>query len=134
VKFSRKVKAALAVVVLVVVVFGVFAAITYPKTVVDLSVSFTIGADRRVETFGVPLLHSLAQVEVWVASGTALWSAKIESASETLWSHSAAQSGQTTYTSEWIPLTSGGYNITFGTLGFGSLEAEVKVTTKGGFW
>lgn len=134
INLSKTMKTILLVVVLVAVVFAVFATLTYPRTVVSFSVAFTIGADRREKEFDVPLLHGLAQVEVRVQSGTALWSAKIESRDDVVWSHSASQGGQTTYTSEWIQLGSGYYNFTFGTLGIGSLEGEIKVTTKGGFW
>lgn len=131
---SKTLKIVLAVVVIVIVVFAAFAALTYPRTVVGFSVSFTVGFDRQEREFDVSILHSVTQVEVKVLSGTALWSAEIESNGETVWEHSTAQGGQTTYTSDWIPLATGRYNITFGTIGLGSLEAEVKVTTKGGFW
>jgi len=134
ISFSKNMKIILLVAVLAAVVFAVFAALTFPRTVVSFSVAFTIGADRKEKEFDLPLLHGLARVEVTVQSGTALWSAKIESRNEVVWSHSTSQGGQTTYTSEWIPLESGHYNFTFGTIGIGSLEGDIKVTTKGGFW
>lgn len=127
-------KTLLLIIVLAAIVFTVFAALTYPRTVFSFSVAFTIGADSRKKDFDVPLLHGLAQLEIRVQSGTALWSAKIESGDEAVWSHSASQGGQTTYTSEWIQLASGHYNFTFRTIGIGSLEAEIKLITKGGFW
>jgi len=131
---SRKVKAVLAIVLLAVAVFAVFAAWTYPETVVRFSVSFTVGTSVRTEGFQAPFLHGLAQVRVTVETGSALWSARIWSGDQTIWSHTAAQGGQTTYTSDWIPLASGHYNATLRMIGIGSLEAEMTVTTKGGFW
>ncbi len=131
---SKTVKIVLAVAVIVIVVFAAFAAVTYPTTAVGFSVSFTVGFDRQVKEFEVPFLHSVAQVEVSVVSGTALWRAQIETNGTTLWEHATAQGGMTTYTSEWIQLAPGRYNMTFGTVGLGSLDAEVTVTTKGGFW
>jgi hypothetical protein len=73
-------------------------------------------------------------VEVTVNSGTLLWTAQILSQSETLWTHATHQVGKTTYKSDWIKLSSGHYNFTFVTVGLGSLEADIKVTSKGGFW
>jgi hypothetical protein len=136
-KSSGKKKALTAVVliaVLVVVALGVYAAITYPKTVVSFPVSFTWGADVENKELDVPLLHGWAQVEVIVGSGTTLWTANIIHQNETIWTHAAHQGGQTTYKSGWIELPSGHYKFTFATAGLGSLEAEIKVTTKGGFW
>jgi hypothetical protein len=136
-KSSGKKKTLTAVVliaVLVVVALGVYIALTYPKTGVSFPVSFTWGADVENKEFDVPLLHGWAQVEVIVGSGTTLWTANIINQDETIWSHAAHQGGQTTYESGWIELPSGQYNFTFATAGLGSLEAEIKVTTKGGFW
>ena len=42
--------------------------------------------------------------------------------------------GKTTYISEWIQIHSGHYNFTFATAGLGTLSAEIRVTSKGGFW
>ena len=133
-KTSKTLRVVVLIAVLVVVALGVYAALTYPKTVVSFPVSFTIGADVEHREFNVPLLHGWAQVEVIVSGGTALWTAKITLQNETIWSHNARQGGQTTYKSGWIELPSGHYNFTFATAGLGSLEAEIKVTTKGGFW
>ncbi len=131
---SKALKATVLIVIIVVVAFGVYAAATFPRTAVSFPVSFTVGAEKKEEEFDVPWLHGLAQVEVKVQSGTALWSAKITSGDEAIWSHSATQGGQTTYASEWIEIPAGRCNFTFGTVGIGSLEGEIKVTTKGGFW
>ncbi|MCX8153086.1 MAG: hypothetical protein N3E52_01470 [Candidatus Bathyarchaeota archaeon] len=111
-----------------------YSALTYPRGLVDFSVSFTIGADSRHLEFEVPFLHEHVRVEVSVRSGNSLWSAKILSGNDVLWNHTTTQREQTTYSSEWIKLPSGRYNFTFATAGMGSLEAEIKLTSKGGFW
>jgi hypothetical protein len=131
---SRSPKATVLIVVIVAVVFGIYAAVTFPKTVVSFPVAFTIGAETKTEEFNVQWLHGSIQVEIKIQSGTALWSAEITSGDKTIWRHSAAQGGQTTYTSEWTEISAAPYNFTFRTLGIGSLEGEIKVTTKGGFW
>ncbi len=133
-KTSKTLRAVVLVAVVVAVALGVYAALTYPKRVVSFPVSFTIGADVEHREFDVSTLHGRAQVEVIISSGTALWSATITHQGETIWNHQAHQGGQTTYKSGWIELPSGHYNFTFATAGLGSLEAETKVTTKGGFW
>jgi hypothetical protein len=122
------------VIALIAVVLVAYFALTYPRVLVDFQVSFTVGADVRRVEFEVPFLHDYVRVEVYVQSGNALWNAKILSGDEVLWNHAASQGGQTTYTSEWIKLSGGRYNFTFTTAGLGSLEAEVKLTSKGGFW
>jgi hypothetical protein len=131
---SGSMKAIALTLIVVVVVFGAYTVATYPRTAVSFPVSFTVGAERETVKLNVPWLLSQAQVEIKVQSGTALWAAGIISGNHTVWSHSAIQGGQTTYTSEWMELPDGQYNFTFRTLGIGSLEAEIKVTTKGGFW
>lgn len=124
-----------AVIIIVVAIAGVYAALTFPRTVVDFQVSFTVGADRQQKEFEVPLLHDKVQVEVTVNSGSALWRASIADADgDEIWSHSAAQGEQTTYSSDWTSLPSGGYNFTFGTVGGGGLQANIRVASKGGFW
>ena len=133
-KTSKSLRAVVLIVVLLVVALCVYAALTYPKTVVSFPVSFTWGADVEHREFDVPLLHGLVQVEVVISSGTALWTAKIILEDETIWSHAAHQGGQTTYKSGWIELSTGHYNFTFATAGLSSLEAEIKVISKGGFW
>ena len=133
-KNSRSKKVLGLVVIIIVVLFVVYLAVTYPRVIVDFSVSFTVGADVRRVEFEVPYLHGYVKVEVYVRSGNALWTAKILSDDNALWSHTASQSGQTTYSSEWIKVPSGRYNFTFTTAGIGSLEAEIKLISKGGFW
>lgn len=131
---SKTFKAVVLITVLMVVSVVMYAVLTYPRTVVSFSVAFTIGANVESREFEMPFLHRWVEVEVTVTSGTALWTAKITSQNETFWSHATHQGGQTTYRSGWIELPSGKYNFTFATAGLGSLEAEIKVTTKGGFW
>ena len=133
-KESMAIKALLLVTIIVGAFFVVYMAITYPRVIVSFPVSFTIGADVKRVEFEVPFLHSWIRVEVVVSSGTALWTAKILNGDTALWSYTASQSGQTTYSSEWIKISSGYYNFTITTVGIGSLEAEVRITSKGGFW
>jgi hypothetical protein len=131
---SKARKIAALILVIVVAVVGSFAALTYPREIVSFSVSFTVGAENEQEDFEVAFLHSQVQVEVGVTSGSTLWSARILRNDEEVWSHATAQGDQTRYTSEWISLSPGQYSFTFATIGFGSLDADVSVTSKGGFW
>lgn len=85
--------------------------------------------------FDVPVLNDAVQVKVVMNSDASLWTASITNSNgTTVWSHQAAQGEQNTYTSLWQPSASGSYNFTFATIGAGSLEAQITVTTKGGFW
>jgi len=119
----------------IVVIAGGYMVLTLPKTTVDFDVVFTVGADRKMQEFEVPLLHDGVQVEVTINSGSALWNAKIvDLTGKEIWSHSTAQGDQTTYRSEWLSLPSGQYTFTFGTIGLGELQANIKVGSKGGFW
>jgi hypothetical protein len=131
---SKTLKAVVLVIVIALAAFVVYAALTYPRTVVSFPVSFTAGAETKTEQFDVPLLHEQVQVEISIQSGTALWRAEITSENETVWIHANTQTGQTTYMSNWTPTAAGKYNFTFETIGIGSVEATVQVTTKGGFW
>ena len=133
-KGSRTSKIAALILVAIVAAVGIFVVLTYPRAVVRFSVSFTVGAESEREDFEVGFLHSQAQIEVRVTSGSSLWSARILRNNEEVWNHATAQGDQTTYTSEWIPLSPGMYNFTFAAIGFGSLDADVSVTSKGGFW
>lgn len=111
-----------------------YMAVTYPRVSGLYPVSFTVGINVKRLEFEVPLLHDSVKVEVSVRTGAALWAAKITRGGDTLWSHTTPQTGQTTYVSEWIRLPGGRYNLTLATAGIGSLEAEIKITSKGGFW
>lgn len=131
---KRRFRAVVIIAVLVGATFAVYALLTYPRTVVSFPVSFTVGADVEHREFTMQFLHGRAKVEVVVNTGTALWSAAIKHDEDAIWNHLASQGGQTTYESGWIELSSGHYNFTFAMAGLGSLQADVKVTTEGGFW
>ena len=121
------------VVVVLAAVLG-YGAWTYPRTVTIIPVSFNFGAESKSVEFDLPPLHDEVQVEVSIKSGAALWTARITSGNASKWTHSASQSGQTSYQSGWVSVSSGHYKFVFGTIGLGSLTGEVKVTTKGGPW
>ncbi len=131
---SKGLGAALIIVIVLVAGFSIYASFTYPRAVVSYPVSFTVGADAVRQQFEVPMWNDKVQVKVAVNSGVSLWNAKILNQSEVIWEHSKGQGEETTYASEWIALPTGSYNFTFGTIGAGSLEAEITVTSKGGFW
>ncbi len=131
---SKSVIAVAAIVVIIVAAFAVYAGETYPRTIVNTQFSFTIGADTKTTTFNQPFLDDKVQVIVTVQNGAALWRAQIRSGDQVIWEHAAAQGEQQSYNSGGIQLPSGNYNFTFGTIGFGSLDATATVTSKGGFW
>jgi hypothetical protein len=131
---SKSIIALAAAVIIIIAAFAVYAGVTYPRTTVNIPVSFTIGADTKTTVFDQPFLDDKAQVQVTVQTGAALWQAQITSQSNVIWQHSAGQGKQTSYNSGWIELPSGNYNFTFRTVGVGSLNAVAIVTSKGGFW
>jgi len=122
------------IIVVIVAAIGGYAAWTYPRDVVSFPVVFTAGADVTSHPFTIPTLDNQVQVTVTIQSGTALWRAAILSDNSTVWSHTDAQGGMTTYNSGWITLQPGDYNFSFGSLGIGGVNAQVTVTAKGGFW
>jgi hypothetical protein len=121
-------------IIIVLAAVGGYAALTYPKTTVNIPVSFKIGAESKTVEFDVPPLHEKYYVEVKVTNGNALWNAKLLSGSTTMWSHSASQGSQTSYQSGWQIIEPGHYVFTFSTIGFGSLDGTVTLQTKGGLW
>jgi len=131
---QKTVMAIVTIVVLVVAAFAVYAGITYPRTLISIPVSFSLGAESKTTALDQSFLSNKVQVQVTIENGAALWRAQILNGSEVLWEHSAAQGEQQSYDSGWMQLPSGNYNFTFGTIGIGSLEAQVTVTSKGGFW
>ncbi len=138
-KTSRSLKIAAMIIILIIVALGLYAAWTYPRTLLNLSVSFTVGAQSQNKEFNVPMLDSWVQVQVSVISGTTLWVAGIAGSNNTeVWTHAAAQGEQTTYNSGWIQIANGNYNFTFGAVGVGTLSAplnaDIAVSSKGGFW
>ena len=131
-KSSTKIVVAFLIVILGLLAF--YSGWTYPRTIVSIPVSFTIGADQKTTAFSVPILDDKGEVQISVQSGAALWNAQIASGNQTIWEHSAGQGEQTSYNSGWLKLDGGNYNFTFRTIGVGSLNAAITVTTKGGFW
>ena len=131
---SKALMATVTIVIVVVAVFAVYAGITYPRTAVSIPISFTIGADSTTVAFDQPYLDDKVQVQVTIENGAALWQAQILSGDQVIWEHAAAQGEQQSYNSGWIQLSSGSYNFMFSTVGIGSLDATVTVTSKGGFW
>lgn len=132
-----KFKTKLSVVVLVVIILlglSIFAILTYPRIVISSPIAFTIGTDSKNVEFEQPALNDKVQVKVTIESGLSLWEAKILDGNTVVWRHSTGQTEQTTFTSDWITLTSGSYNFSFETIGVGSLEAMVTVSSKGSFW
>ncbi len=131
---SSIVKTIVAIVVIIVVVLAGFLLWTYPRDVVSFPVSLAVGASAQQESFEVPVFDSAVQVQVSISSGASLWQASITDIDgDIIWSDQAPQVGQTTYNSDWLALSSGSYNFSFGTLG-GALEARVTVKAKGAFW
>ncbi len=132
---KSKATVALAVIVVIIVAgFALYAGLTYPRTTLTIPVSFSVGAEDKTVAFDQPFLDDKTQVQVTIENGAALWQAKITSQDQVVWEHTAGQGGQTSYDSGWIQLSSGSYNFTFTTIGIGSLDAVVTVTSKGGFW
>jgi hypothetical protein len=132
---STRIKIVVVALVVVLVAVVLYSALTFPRAVLDLQVSLSVGVDIQAKEFDMPFLQDEVLVEVAVTTGTALWRASIIDASGSeIWSHSTAQGDSTTYQSGWIALPSGHYNFTFGTIGIGNLDANVKITSKGGFW
>lgn len=132
---SKLAMALAAIVIVVVAAFAVYAGVTYPRTVANIPVSFTIGVDEKITAFDQPFLDDKVQVQVIVENGAALWRAQILSGDDqVIWEHSAAQGEAQSYNSDWIQLPSGSYNFTLGTIGIGSLDATATVTSKGSFW
>ncbi len=131
---STLLKIVAVVVAVVITVAAVYVTFTFPRTVVEFSVSFTIGLDREQREFDVPWLHDKVQVEVTVTNGSSLWRASITNATGyEIWYHSAVQGEQTTYTSEWITLPSTSYNFTY-VIAAAPLDATIRVISKGGIW
>ena len=126
-------------VIIVVAVIGVavaYAAITFPRTIVSFPVAFSVGPDQVKTEFEVPALNDKVQVEVSLSGNSTSWKAAIEDADGVeLWYYSGpAETNHTTYHSAWEMVPSGRYNFTFLAVGRESLSAEIRLTSKGGFW
>lgn len=48
------------VVVIIILLAGLYTAITFPRTLVELQFSFAIGAEQQLKEFELPILHSEA--------------------------------------------------------------------------
>lgn len=117
-------------VMILVVSYSVF---TYPRIVLDLPIKIS-GVAKTEREFDIPLGHQYLRIEIVIREGRTLWSAEITLGNEIVWDGSGAtpQTGQTTYTSNWVTAAPGHYKFTIRTLG--SFDGDVKITTKGGFW
>jgi len=131
---SRTVMSVAAIIIVLAAAFAIYAGATYPRNIVSIPVSFSIGADLTTGVFDQSILNDKVQVQVAVQSGASLWHAQILSGNQVVWEHTAALGEQQSYSSGWIQLPSGSYNFTFGTIGIGSLDATFSVSSKGGFW
>jgi hypothetical protein len=131
---NKTVTAIIVIVIVVVAAFAGYAAWTYPRATASVPVSFSAGVDSKTVAFNQPLLDDKVEVQVSIQSGAVLWRAQILNGDQVMWEYTAVQSGQQSYNSGWMSLPSGGYNFTFGTIGFGSLDATATVSSKGGFW
>ena len=131
---SKPIIALVAIAIIIIAAFALYAGETYPRTTANIPVSFAIAADSKTTAFDQPFLDDKVQVQVTVQNGAALWQAQITRQGNVIWEHSAGQGEQTSYSSGWIELPSGSYNFTFRSVGVGSLNAVASVTSKGGFW
>lgn len=129
----RRTKVTILAVLAMLIAIVFYSFFTYPRIVLEFPLKIS-GATRTEMEFSIPSGHQYLQVEIVIREGRTLWSAKIIFGNETVWDGSGAtlQTGQTTYTSNWVTATSGHYKFTIGTLG--SFDGELKITTKGGFW
>lgn len=131
---STAVKVLAALLIVIVAAGAIYAALTYPRVILTIPVSLTVGVDIVNKEFDQSAFSNRVQVQVTVSSGSGLWLARILNGTQVLWEHAASQGEQTNYSSGWIELPSGNYNLTFGTVGFGSLDAQITVSSIGGFW
>ena len=77
-----KSKATIALVIIVVIIlagFALYAGLTYPRTILTIPVSFSVGADEKTVVFDQPFLDDKTQAQVTIENGAALWQAKITS-------------------------------------------------------
>jgi hypothetical protein len=122
------------VVGVLIVALGLYTLFTYPNTAIRFPVSFTLGADAKQEALEISVLQSQVRIDVVVATGSTWWTAKILQDDTELWSHSMTQNDQTVFQSDWIMLSAGLYNFTYTAASLATLDLEVTVTVKGGFW
>ena len=133
---SRTLKIAAIILVAVIVISVAYAAITFPHTIVNFPVAFSVGPDQAKTEFEVPALNDKVQVHVTLSGNSTSWGAAVETAEGVeLWAYRGpSQANQTIYYSAWTTISSGRYNFTFSSIGRESLNAEISITSKGGFW
>jgi hypothetical protein len=134
---SRALKVvAVTVIVVIAVALVAYLGLTFPRTIADFPVAFSAGIDEATTPFAVPALSDKVQVEIALSGNSTSWKATIENLGGTLWWNytASAQENQTIYHSAWTTLPSGNYNFTFVYFGQESFNAEVRLTSKGGFW
>ncbi|HKZ88512.1 MAG TPA: hypothetical protein VJ066_05075 [Candidatus Bathyarchaeia archaeon] len=132
---SRTLKIAAIILVAVIVISVAYAAITFPHTIVNFPVAFSVGPDQAKTEFEVPALNDKVQVHVTLSGNSTWLRAAVETAyGVTLWEYKPSQANQTIYHSAWTTIPSGRYNFTFSSIGRESLNAEISITSKGGFW
>jgi hypothetical protein len=132
---SRLVKGIVIIIIIIALVSIAFILWTYPRSTLSFPVTFTIGAANQEKIFDVPAFDNSVQVQVKINNGASLWQASILSSNGTaIWSHQKAQGEQTIYSSDYFALDSGSYTFTFAALGAGSLDAQIDIQAKGGFW
>jgi len=69
---SKTVMAVAAIIIVLAAAFAIYAGATYPRMIVSIPVSFTIGADVTTGSFDQSILNDQAQVQVAVQNGAAL--------------------------------------------------------------
>jgi len=133
---SRTLKIVAVIMIAVIAVTVAYVAITFPHTIVNFPVAFSVGPDQVKTEFELPALHDKVQVQVTLSGNSTSWGAAIEDVNGVeLWAYrGSAQTNQTIYHSAWTTIPSGRYNFTFSSITKESLNAEISITSKGGFW
>ena len=133
---SRTLKIVAVIMIAVIAVTVAYVAITFPHTIVNFPVAFSVGPDQAKTEFEVPALNDKVQVHVTLSGNSTSWGAAVETAEGVeLWAYRGpSQANQTIYYSAWTTISSGRYNFTFSYIGRESLNAEISITSKGGFW
>ena len=66
---NKSTTALVAIAIIIVAAFSAYAWVTYPRTVVNIQESFTIGVDSKTTAFNQPYLDDKAQVKVTIQNG-----------------------------------------------------------------
>jgi hypothetical protein len=99
----KAVVATVTIVVILVAAFAVCAGITYPATVVNTQIFFTVGADTKTTAFVQSFLDDKSQVQVAIQNDAALWRAQTRIDDQVTWEHTATQGDNK-------PTTAAGFN------------------------